>query len=63
MPSLSDAYLCVNCEWVGDCGQRCAKCGSTALMGLARILNRKYNEGSRLCNQSAHSSKPIKEAQ
>jgi rRNA maturation endonuclease Nob1 len=38
---LNRAALCVNCEHISDAeGERCPRCGSPSLLGLARILNR-----------------------
>ena len=39
---LQRAALCVNCEHISEAdGNRCPQCGSTSLLNLARILNRK----------------------
>ncbi len=41
MVQLNRAALCVNCEHISDAeGERCPRCGSPSLLGLARILNR-----------------------
>ena len=41
MVQLDRAALCVNCEHISAAeGERCPKCGSPSLLGLARILNR-----------------------
>lgn len=37
---LSSAYLCEDCHCVGNCAERCPACASSALMGLAGVLNR-----------------------
>ena len=41
MVQLNRAALCVNCEHISAAeGERCPRCGSPSLLGLARILNR-----------------------
>ncbi len=37
---LNRAYLCEECSQIGDRASVCAGCGSQALLGLARVLNR-----------------------
>jgi hypothetical protein len=37
---LTNAYLCQDCNCVGNNAMQCPACASTALMGLAAILNR-----------------------
>lgn len=37
---LSGAYLCADCGFVGSQAESCVKCASSALMSLARLLNR-----------------------
>ncbi len=34
------AFLCANCDTVGNSPESCPVCGSTQLLPLARILNR-----------------------
>jgi hypothetical protein len=41
---LTSAYLCQDCNCVGNCAQQCPACASEALMGLAGVLNRKTEE-------------------
>ncbi len=43
---LASAYLCPNCGCVGNCSERCPACASTALLGLASILDREYEEAT-----------------
>jgi hypothetical protein len=38
---LTSAYLCQDCNCVGNCSQQCPACASEALMGLAGVLDRK----------------------
>lgn len=38
---LEDAYLCQDCETVGNSAHRCPACASKVLMCLAGVLNRK----------------------
>jgi hypothetical protein len=35
---LSSAWLCMNCEVIGEHGDRCSTCGGTSLLCLARVL-------------------------
>ncbi len=38
---LDRAVLCVDCEHISEAaGERCPRCGSPSLLGLARVLNR-----------------------
>jgi hypothetical protein len=37
---LSRAYLCVNCDAVGENGSTCVVCKSIALVNLEKLLNR-----------------------
>jgi hypothetical protein len=37
---LTKAYLCQDCNSIGNCAQHCPACASEALMGLAGVLNR-----------------------
>ena len=37
---LDLAYLCVDCNSIGQCANICQSCSSTHLLGLAAILNR-----------------------
>lgn len=37
---LDTAYLCLDCEAVGNCSTRCPACASEALLPLAGVLNR-----------------------
>ena len=39
--SLSESYLCADCESIGSNSRNCAKCQSGALLNLASVLNRK----------------------
>lgn len=41
---LSHAYLCQDCNCIGNCAKQCPACASEALMGLDSILNRKAEE-------------------
>lgn len=38
---LVNAYLCQDCNCVGNCSQQCPACASGALMTLAGVLDRK----------------------
>lgn len=37
---LASAYLCQDCDAIGNSATRCPACASTALLGLSCILNR-----------------------
>lgn len=37
---LASAYLCQDCDCVGNSSTQCPACASTALLGLACVLNR-----------------------
>ena len=37
---LASAYLCPNCNCIGNCAERCPACASPALLALANILDR-----------------------
>jgi len=50
---LTSAYLCQDCNCVGNNAMQCPACASTALMGLAAILNRDEEE-MRMPLSSAH---------
>src|SRR5689334_7367906 len=39
---LERAYLCQDCESVGNNSKKCPACASTVLMGLASVLNREH---------------------
>jgi hypothetical protein len=38
---LTSAYLCQDCDSVGNSSMRCPACASVVLMGLAGVLDRK----------------------
>jgi len=37
---LKRAYLCQDCDCIGNCAEHCPACASEALIGLAGVLNR-----------------------
>lgn len=37
---LTSAYLCQDCNSVGNCSTQCPACASTVLMNLSAVLNR-----------------------
>jgi hypothetical protein len=37
---LTRAYLCQDCNCIGNCAEQCPACASEALMGLAGVLDR-----------------------
>ncbi len=40
---LTAAYVCLDCNSVGNCAMQCPACASTMLMGLAGVLNREVD--------------------
>jgi hypothetical protein len=52
---LMYAYLCQDCNCVGNCSQQCPACASRVLMGLAAVLNREVVEP---IPQTQYSSQP-----
>jgi len=45
---LSQAYLCQDCNCVGNCPAQCPACASAALIGLDGVLNRKAEETAQM---------------
>lgn len=43
---LSNAYLCQDCNSIGNCANQCPACASEVLMNLAVVLNRADDEMS-----------------
>jgi hypothetical protein len=41
---LTSAYLCQDCDCVGNCAMQCPACASNALIGLAAVLNREEEQ-------------------
>ena len=41
---LASAYLCQDCNVVGNCAMRCSACSSRVLLGLAGVLDRRERE-------------------
>jgi hypothetical protein len=41
---LTCAYLCADCHCVGNCASHCPACASSALIGLAGVLDREESE-------------------
>ena len=41
---LTRAYLCEDCDCIGNCAEQCPACASRALIGLAGVLNREEKE-------------------
>ena len=38
--NLSEAFLCADCEAVGNSANRCSRCQSSALIAITRVLPR-----------------------
>jgi len=46
---LTSAYLCQDCDAVGNCATRCPACASGVLLGLAKVFGRQVEDlGSNL---------------
>jgi len=52
--SLSEAYLCCDCEAIGNSAMRCPRCESKALMAVVQALPRHRDSIRILC-------KPVEE--
>lgn len=37
---LASAYLCQDCNCIGNCARKCPACASEVLMSLSGVLNR-----------------------
>jgi RNA polymerase subunit RPABC4/transcription elongation factor Spt4 len=44
---LSSAYLCQDCNCVGNNARQCPACASEVLMGLAGVLDRETSQETR----------------
>lgn len=44
---LKWAYLCQDCNCIGNCAEQCPACASRALIGLAGVLDREVEGGAR----------------
>ena len=42
--ALQSAYLCPDCNTIGNCANQCPACASRTLMGLSAILDREIVE-------------------
>ncbi|MGA3011344.1 MAG: hypothetical protein ABSD72_13890 [Terracidiphilus sp.] len=45
---LTSAYLCQDCNSVGNSSKQCPACASSVLMGLATVLDREEEEDSKV---------------
>lgn len=56
---LASAYLCPDCNCIGNCASRCPACASPVLMALANVLDRKPERDSALAytHNSRHSGR------
>jgi RNA polymerase subunit RPABC4/transcription elongation factor Spt4 len=48
---LAHAYLCPNCNAIGNNARQCPACASEALMSLAVVLDRKPVAPSEFCRR------------
>ena len=44
---LSSAYLCQDCNCVGNCAEQCPACASSVLMSLSGVLDREVDRDER----------------
>jgi hypothetical protein len=56
---LSSAYLCQDCNSVGNCAMQCPACASIVLMGLAGVLNREHVEEAEIHSHRPASRRPV----
>lgn len=47
--NLADAYLCTDCEAVGNCANCCPRCQSSALIAITRIIPRHRDSIRLIC--------------
>lgn len=45
---LASAYLCPDCNCIGNCPEQCPACASVVLMGLAGVLDRETEQNTQL---------------
>lgn len=38
--NLAEAYLCADCEAIGNSANRCPRCQSSALIAIMRVIHR-----------------------
>jgi ferredoxin len=51
---LSSAYLCPDCNSIGNCAEHCPACASPILLALANVLDREVeNEAIQYAGRSA----------
>jgi len=41
---LTSAYLCQDCNSIGNCARQCPACASEVLLSLSAVLNREVEE-------------------
>ena len=51
---LSSAYLCPDCNCIGNCAEHCTVCASPFILALANVLDREVeNEAMQYADQRA----------
>jgi hypothetical protein len=45
---LASAYLCPDCNLIGNCSRQCPACASAVLIGLACVLDRETGKVSKI---------------
>jgi hypothetical protein len=53
---LTSAYLCQDCNCIGNCARQCPACASEALIGLAGVLDRKTDDRAQFMNFARRSA-------
>jgi len=43
---INAAYICQDCDHVGNRAEKCTKCSSVSVMGLAKVINREVKPPS-----------------
>ena len=51
--NLAEAYLCSDCEAVGDSAMRCPRCQSNALFAITRVIHRHHDSIRIVCETVA----------
>lgn len=59
---LKSAYLCQDCDCIGNSAVQCPACASTALLGLSSVLNRQDVEFAMPIPEYAYSTSVLSSA-
>jgi hypothetical protein len=55
---LGSAYLCQDCNSIGNCSRQCPACASEVLLGLAAVLNREVEPVAQVVEEPEYSYRP-----